>query len=100
MKLRGAKLLPIVVVFVLCLVSPLCGASAQTSNEARRVILISLDGLDARYLTGAGRYGLKIPTLRRLMREGATARRGVVSVYPSITYPAHTTIVTGARPAR
>ena len=99
MKLRGAKFFS-VVVFVLCLVSAMRGAAAQTTDEARRVILISLDGLDARYLTRAGRYGLKIPTLRRLMREGATARGGVVSVYPSITYPAHTTIVTGARPAR
>jgi predicted AlkP superfamily pyrophosphatase or phosphodiesterase len=68
--------------------------------QARRVILISLDGLDARYLRRADQFGLRIPTLRRLMREGSTAHAGVVSVYPSITYPAHTTIVTGARPRR
>lgn len=98
MKLRGAKLLSAAVA-VLCLFSTARGVS-QTANQARRVILISLDGLDARYLRSADRYGLKIPTLRRLMREGVTARGGVVSVYPSVTYPAHTTIVTGARPAR
>jgi predicted AlkP superfamily pyrophosphatase or phosphodiesterase len=68
--------------------------------RAGRVILISLDGLDARYLRRADEFGLKIPTLRRLMRDGATARGGVISIYPSLTYPAHTTIVTGARPAR
>ncbi len=99
MKLRGAKIFS-VVVFVLCLVSAVYDAAGQTTKQTTRVILISLDGLDARYLTRADRYGLKIPTLRRLMKEGATARGGVVSVYPSITYPAHTTIVTGARPAR
>jgi predicted AlkP superfamily pyrophosphatase or phosphodiesterase len=106
MKLRGSKLLSVVAA-VLCLVSTVRGAGQRmrraagpTTEQAKRVILISLDGLDARYLTRADRYAPKIPTLRRLMREGATARGGVVSVYPSITYPAHTTIVTGTRPAR
>jgi arylsulfatase A-like enzyme len=63
------------------------------------VLVVSLDGLDARYLLKRDEYGLKIPTLRRLMSEGVWAR-GVVSVYPSVTYPAHTTLVTGAVPSR
>ncbi|HEY0322477.1 MAG TPA: ectonucleotide pyrophosphatase/phosphodiesterase [Pyrinomonadaceae bacterium] len=68
-------------------------------GKAKRVIVISLDGLDARYLNRRDEYGLKIPNLRRLMSEGVAAR-GVISVFPSVTYPAHTTIVTGAYPAR
>jgi predicted AlkP superfamily pyrophosphatase or phosphodiesterase len=68
-------------------------------SRAKRVLVISLDGLDARYLNRRDEYGLKIPNLRGLMNDGATAR-GVVSVFPSVTYPAHTTIVTGAYPAR
>ncbi len=98
MKFRGAKFFSVVVA-VFCLVSTVGGAGREI-NRARRVILISLDGLDARYLRRADEFGLKIPTLRRLMKEGVTARGGVVPVYPSITYPAHTTIVTGARPVR
>jgi predicted AlkP superfamily pyrophosphatase or phosphodiesterase len=66
--------------------------------QAKRVLVISLDGLDARYLQKRDEYGLKIPTLRRLMQNGVMAQ--VVGVYPSVTYPSHTTIVTGARPAR
>lgn len=66
---------------------------------ARRALIISLDGLDARYLLKRDEYGLKIPTLRRLMQNGVTAEE-VVGVYPSVTYPSHTTIVTGATPAR
>ncbi len=66
--------------------------------QAKRAIVISLDGLDARYLEKRDEYGLKIPTLRRLMGEGVWGR--VVGVYPSVTYPSHTTIVTGAHPAR
>ena len=69
------------------------------TEQARRSLVISLDGLDARYLRRRDEYGLKIPTLRRLMAEGA-ASLDVVSVYPSVTYPVHTSIVTGALPAR
>jgi predicted AlkP superfamily pyrophosphatase or phosphodiesterase len=69
-------------------------------DQPKRVLLISLDGLDARYLREPDKYGLKIPTLRRLMSDGVTALRGVVSVYPSVTYPNHTTMVTGAQPLR
>ncbi len=74
-------------------------AGSQLKRAARRVLVISLDGLDARYLNRRDELGLKIPTLRRLMREGVAAR-GVTSVYPSVTYPAHTTMMTGAWPSR
>lgn len=67
-------------------------------RDVRRAIVVSLDGLDVRYLRRADELGLRIPTLRRLMREGVLA--GVVSVYPSITYPNHTAMVTGALPER
>jgi predicted AlkP superfamily pyrophosphatase or phosphodiesterase len=65
--------------------------------QAKRAIIISLDGLDVRYLQKRDEYGLKIPTLRRLMKDGVMAQ--VVGVYPSVTYPSHTTIVTGVTPA-
>ncbi|MGB9180031.1 MAG: ectonucleotide pyrophosphatase/phosphodiesterase [Pyrinomonadaceae bacterium] len=74
-------------------------ASQRGSKQAKRALVISIDGLDARYLAKRDEYGLKIPTLRRLMAEGLTAQ-GVRGVYPSVTYPSHTTIVTGTTPAR
>jgi predicted AlkP superfamily pyrophosphatase or phosphodiesterase len=91
-----------VVLALLCIFAPAfaVGAAPQRPTRARRVLLISIDGLDARYLRDADRYGLKIPTLRGLMRRGAWSRAGVVGVYPSVTYPSHTTLVTGTRPAR
>ena len=84
--------------------SPLASIAAQPANvkpslqQARRALIISLDGLDVRYLQKRDEYGLKIPTLRRLMKDGLTAQ--VVGVYPSVTYPSHATIVTGATPER
>jgi predicted AlkP superfamily pyrophosphatase or phosphodiesterase len=93
----------VLVAFLLLVASAISFASGDEGRakqgRAKRVIVISLDGLDARYLNRRDEYGLKIPNLRRLMSEGATAR-GVVSVFPSVTYPAHTTIVTGAYPSR
>jgi predicted AlkP superfamily pyrophosphatase or phosphodiesterase len=73
-------------------------ASTPAPPQARRVVIISLDGLDVRYLQKRDEYGLKIPTLRRLMQDGAMAQ--VIGVYPSVTYPSHTSIVTGATPER
>src|SRR5438105_4671922 len=40
-----------------------------------------------------------MPTLQQLASEGVCAH-AVESVFPALTYPAHTTIVTGALPAR
>ncbi len=64
-----------------------------------RLLVISVDGLDWRYLKDADRLGLRIPTLRRLMAEGDVAD-GVVGENPTITWPAHTTLITGVPPRR
>src|SRR5262249_13684419 len=40
-----------------------------------------------------------VPELRRFLREGAFAA-GVLGVVPTVTYPSHTTIVTGVWPER
>lgn len=65
---------------------------------AAPVLLISIDGLHPHYVTQAERYGLRVPTLRRLLKDGAHAS-GVIGVTPTVTYPSHTTIVTGVSPA-
>jgi hypothetical protein len=61
------------------------------------LLVISVDGLDQRYLADADAMKLKIPNLRRLMREGQSSR-GVVGVVPTITWPSHTTMITGVDP--
>lgn len=62
------------------------------------MVLLSVDGLDHRYLRQCDELGLKIPNLRRLMREGSWAD-GVLGEVPTITWPSHTTILTGVPPA-
>src|SRR5271168_3014193 len=63
----------------------------------QHLVVISVDGLDNRYLLNADRLGLKIPNLRRMMREGQFSR-GVIGVVPTVTWPSHTTIITGVDP--
>jgi len=74
-----------------------CGVGAGPARP--RVVLISVDGLWARDLQRAESAGVPLPVLDSLRRAGALAA-GVVGSFPSVTYPSHTTIVTGVRPAR
>jgi predicted AlkP superfamily pyrophosphatase or phosphodiesterase len=62
-------------------------------------VVISIDGLHPRLVLEADRLGLKLPELRRLVAEGAHAS-AVSGVLPTVTYPSHTTLVTGVAPAR
>jgi predicted AlkP superfamily pyrophosphatase or phosphodiesterase len=63
------------------------------------VVLLSIDGLKPDYIIDADKYGLKIPNLRRLLSEGSYAS-GVRGVLPTVTYPSHTTMLTGVSPAK
>src|ERR1041384_6174459 len=79
-------------------------APAWFASQARRpvgipVVLISIDGLKPDYVLEADKHHLKIPNLRRIVAEGAHAS-GVTGVLPTVTYPSHTTMVTGVSPAR
>jgi len=67
--------------------------SAQ--DRAPHTIMISIDGLRPQLLAESS--PLKVPTLRRLMQQGAWAR--VTGVLPTVTYPSHTTLITGVLPA-
>src|SRR5829696_8822829 len=71
----------------------------QTVPQKRdaHVIIISIDGLLPEYYTEPARLGLKVPNLVQMKLGGAYAD-GVEGVFPSVTYPAHTTLVTGVRP--
>ena len=73
-------------------------AAAANSAFGASVLMISVDGLKPEYVLDADAHGLKIPFLRGLVRDGAYAR-GVNGVWPTVTYPSHTTLLTGVSPA-
>lgn len=64
---------------------------------ARPLLVISVDGLDYRYLRNADQLGLRIPHMRRMVAEGAGAA-GVIGVVPTVTWPSHTTMISGVPP--
>ena len=68
--------------------------AACAAPRAQYVVLISVDGLPADALSNPQ---VHLPTLRRLAAEGASAE-GMRSVAPTVTWPNHTTLVTGVRP--
>lgn len=63
------------------------------------VLMISVDGLRPADVIDAERLGVAVPTLRHMMAAGAYAD-GVTGVLPTLTYPSHTTLITGVSPAR
>jgi predicted AlkP superfamily pyrophosphatase or phosphodiesterase len=75
----------------------LATAAFAADGEPRHVVMISIDGLKPESYVRADELGLKVPNLRRLMREGVWAE-GVVGVLPTVTYPSHTTLITGVLP--
>jgi len=68
---------------------------AQDQALSKHVILISIDGFRPDFYL---EEKWPAPNLKLLAQEGAYAL-GVRSVFPSVTYPSHTTIITGAYPA-
>ncbi len=80
------------------LLAALALVGATTAATARPVLLISLDGLRPADVSDAAARGLKVPNLRRFLAEGSYAD-GVIGILPTVTYPSHTTLITGAAPA-
>jgi predicted AlkP superfamily pyrophosphatase or phosphodiesterase len=65
--------------------------------KGRHVLVISVDGLGGELLAQTAPK-IHAPNFLRLRKEGSYAE-GVLGVYPTVTYPSHTTIVTGRMPA-
>jgi predicted AlkP superfamily pyrophosphatase or phosphodiesterase len=81
-----------------CLMMPAISPSLLLAADRPHLLVISIDGMGADYVTKADEHGLKIPTLRRFLKEGTYAD-GVVGVIPTMTYPSHMTMATGVWPS-
>ena len=96
-----ARTRPVLVtrLLVLVVILLLAGSvSAQPPVPRPLLLMISVDGLRPDHVTAADAHGVKIPNLRRFLAEGAYAD-GVQGVIPTVTYPSHTTLITGVWPA-
>ena len=66
------------------------------SSPSEHVILISIDGFRSNFYL---EEKWPAPNLQTMAKEGARSL-GVTGVFPSVTYPSHTTVITGATPAK
>ncbi|HEY4063738.1 MAG TPA: ectonucleotide pyrophosphatase/phosphodiesterase [Puia sp.] len=80
--------------FFLLLLSFLLVTICCLAQPARHVVLISIDAMRPEFYLDPV---WPAPTLQRLKREGVYAER-VIPVFPTVTYPNHTSIITGALP--
>jgi hypothetical protein len=76
--------------------APAPARPAEAKAPADHVVLVSIDGLRPEFYLDRT---WPAPTVQHMAAEGAHAV-AVRSVFPSVTYPSHTTMITGARPAR
>jgi predicted AlkP superfamily pyrophosphatase or phosphodiesterase len=72
--------------------------AGEASAASHRLLVISVDGLDWRYLRDRDPLGLSIPNIRKLLTRSEVAD-GVTGVWPTVTWPSHTSMLTGVRPA-
>ncbi len=93
-----SRLIRILLLVCIAAMSLPAGFEVEALQSGRPVLVISVDGLDHRYLRDCDKLGLKIPTLRKLMREGEWTD-GVIGVFPTVTWPSHTSIISGVTPA-
>jgi len=63
----------------------------------RHVVVISLDGFPASYLDDPE---VSIPVIRSLRDAGAMADEGLIVSNPSVTWPNHTTLMSGVHPEK
>jgi predicted AlkP superfamily pyrophosphatase or phosphodiesterase len=74
----------------------LSGQAQPAEKPVRHVVLVSIDGLAASYLDDPR---ANLPMLRKLRKGGATAK-GMITSFPSVTWPSHTSLITGVQPSR
>jgi predicted AlkP superfamily pyrophosphatase or phosphodiesterase len=74
----------------------LASAAKPAADQDRIVVLMSIDGLANFYMDDSA---AEMPTIRKLAAEGARAASMRASD-PTVTWPNHTTLVTGVSPGR
>lgn len=69
---------------------------SAAAQQVSHVVLITIDGFRPDFYQEAS-WGMNN---LRMMKENGVSAEGVNCVFPSVTYPDHTTIITGVKPAR
>src|ERR1700744_5965188 len=108
-RVSSRRIVPLFLTVILCVVAGVMVTGQRAAGQDRAIpgdrrlspllVVISVDGLRPDYVTQADAHGAKIPNLRRFLKQGTYAD-GVQGVVPTVTYPSHTTLMTGVWPAK
>ena len=72
----------------------------NTIQERASVLRVSVDALKPEVVFEQERLGVSLPNISKcLVEQGLTAREGMKSVFPTVTYPCHESMITGTNPA-
>ncbi|WP_315815509.1 ectonucleotide pyrophosphatase/phosphodiesterase [Paraflavitalea speifideaquila] len=71
-------------------------SSSIQAQKVKYVVLVSIDGFRPDFYKDAS---WATPHLQQMARQGVYAQ-GVNGVFPTVTYPSHTTLITGVKPGR
>jgi len=74
-------------------------SQSSVAKPIQHVLIVTIDGMKPETYMEPDAHGLKVPTLREMVRNGASSN-GVQSVMPTVTYPSHTSMVTGVNPGK
>src|SRR5579872_6882140 len=96
---KGARIVPVLVATAVGISIQRPVPAGTQEVPARHVVLATIDGMRGDYLSEADRYHLNIPHLRELMRGGSYSGH-TISVFPTLTGTAHTSLVTGTGAAK
>jgi predicted AlkP superfamily pyrophosphatase or phosphodiesterase len=94
---RHGRRLAVGLVLLAAAIGSILAARSAAQESPPLLVVVSVDGLQPDYVTAADAHGAKIPNLRRVLKDGAFAE-GVEGVIPTVTYPSHTTLITGVWP--
>lgn len=79
-----------------CLVLAGPALRAADNKPVKHIVLVSVDGLSASYLSDSR---AEMPNLRAIAAQGVSAK-GMITTFPSVTWPSHTSLITGMRAVR
>jgi predicted AlkP superfamily pyrophosphatase or phosphodiesterase len=82
--------------FALLFCSLVCSLPALSAPA--KVVMISIDGLKGVTLAHLPERNANTPNLNEFVKGGAVSE-GLIGVFPTVTYPSHTTLITGVPPA-
>ncbi len=99
MKNRGITIAAFFLIFTLSCSGTMVPLDAVERKAKKKLIILSIDGFPGYYANSDSEFWKQLKHLPKLAKKSNFSNH-VQSSYPTLTYPAHTTMLTGISPAQ